>query len=249
MNCDLWTADLDAYADGELMQRDVQEFEAHLRGCAACAAAVVERQALKRAVRVAGRRYTPSAELRARVRVQLHEAGGERRRWAIGWRWAAVAAAVVLAVAGGALWRRQTEQGSLVREVVDLHVANLASATPVEVVSSDRHTVKPWFQGKLPFTFNLPDLAGTDFRLIGGRMAYLDGAPAAHLVFQVRQHYLSAFLVQERGVRLSGVRRSTEANFHVETWSAGGLRYIVISDAAPEDVAGLSDLLRKAALQ
>ncbi len=123
--------------------------------------------------------------------------------------------------------------------MADLHVAILASASPVEVVSTDRHTVKPWFQGKIPFTFNLPELQNSEFSLLGGRMTYLEHEPGAHLIYQVRKHELSVFIFQERpfGHRLSlnsGLQK--EQSFNLQTWNQNDLRYFVIGDAGAEDI-------------
>jgi anti-sigma factor (TIGR02949 family) len=243
MTCELWSSKLDSYADGELAAPDRDALESHLRACSACSNAVVERQGLKRAVRLAGHRYSAPEDLRAKVRAQIRP---ERRSrpWTA-WSWAAVAAVLVIALLGGAIWRYQQHGAAMLREVADLHASNLASANPVEVVSSDRHTVKPWFQGKLPFTFDLPDLQGSDFKLIGGRVAFVEGMPAAHLLFQVRQHYLSAFILEDRGG--AWPKQASEANFHVQSWTRSGLRYIVVSDVDADDVSRLSALLKSAA--
>jgi anti-sigma factor RsiW len=119
--------------------------------------------------------------------------------------------------------------------LADLHVTTLASANPVDVISSDRHTVKPWFQGRLPFSFNLPDLAGTPFQLIGGRVAWLRQNPGAHLLFQIREHRISAFIFQER----PEWGRAGAAPFPCDSWTQGGLRYFLIGDANPSDLRQL----------
>jgi anti-sigma factor RsiW len=133
-----------------------------------------------------------------------------------------------------------------VSELADLHVATLASSNPVDVVSSDRHTVKPWFQGKIPFTFNLPELAGSPFVLVGARISYLNQAPGAELIFRLRQHQISVFIVQDRAVRtvLPKEMARTELSFNVQSWSRNGLRYFVIGDASADDVDKLSSLLK-----
>jgi anti-sigma factor RsiW len=119
----------------------------------------------------------------------------------------------------------------------------------VDVVSTDRHTVKPWFQGKIPFTFNLPELKDSDFVLVGGRVAYLGQAPGAQLIYQVRKHEISVFMFQERALR-ENLRESTPVmrrlSFNMESWSQGGLRYFVVGDAAAEDIRKLSQLLKTA---
>jgi len=165
-------------------------------------------------------------------------------------RLAIATAAVVLLVASVFLWSRYAEQKRALTEFADLHVSTLASAHPVDVVSTDRHTVKPWFAGKLPFTFSLPDLQNSPFQLAGGRVAYLGQSPGAQLLFQLRQHYLSAFILQDRSRTVPvGVGRKTAhtLNFNVESWAEGGLRYTVVSDASPGDVHQLAELLRQAA--
>ena len=134
-------------------------------------------------------------------------------------------------------------------EIADLHVETLASATPVDVVSTDRHTVKPWFQGKIPFTFDLPELKDSGFSLLGGRMTYLDQTPGAHLIYDVRKHHISVFIFQERSLpsRLDENSLSRKAkSFNLETWSQGGLRYFVIGDASPADIDSLGKLLQAA---
>ena len=125
----------------------------------------------------------------------------------------------------------------------------LASASPVDVVSTDRHTVKPWFQGKIPFAFNLPELENSEFSLLGGRMTYLGQTPGAHLVYDARKHHISVFVFQERSLpaRLSD-RSLKPANlsFNMETWSQGGLRYFVIGDASAADIGSLAKLFKAA---
>ena len=143
---------------------------------------------------------------------------------------------------------RRMRNNLIVDELVDLHVSTLASAAPVDVVSTDRHTVKPWFEGKIPFTFNLPELQGTSFELVGGRVTYLRQSPGAELIYRIRKHHITAFIFQSRVVP-SDYPRSDELDarsFHGETFERQGLRYFVIGDAATVDLRALSDLLKNA---
>src|SRR5947199_8981265 len=157
--------DLETYADGE-----AADVEQHLQECGACAAAALRIVMRKRAVRDAMREEVPSAELRKRVRRSMVTKKIAAPIW-----WAAAAAAVVVAVfATFAIRARST---SALPELVDMHVTLLASANPVDVISTDRHTVKPWFEGRLPFTVPVPDLASTPFHLIGGRVVYWRANP------------------------------------------------------------------------
>jgi anti-sigma factor RsiW len=115
----------------------------------------------------------------------------------------------------------------------------------VDVISSDKHTVKPWFQGKLPFTFNPPELAkDSPFTLIGGKLVYAQNAPGAELVYQVRQHKISVFIFQERDVR--GESSASNQTFVVNGWQEGGLQYYIVTDASREDADRLRALLEDA---
>jgi anti-sigma factor RsiW len=250
MNCEQARAELDTYLDGELASDRTRDLENHVRACPECAGEVLRRVQWKRQVRSAGKLYAPTAEFRERITRQLQVA--PKRSWR--WSWAlATAVALLLAVGGFTLVRLNQErlQGEQVlSEVADLHIGTLASASPVDVVSSDRHTVKPWFQGKIPFTFNVPELNGSEFSLVGGRVAYLRQAPGAELIFQIRKHQISVFIFQERAVgqRFGAANGpSRDVTFNIDTWVQGGLRYFVVGDASSVDIATLSRLLKAAA--
>jgi anti-sigma factor RsiW len=247
---DEWREKLDRYLDGELTPEEGAALSAHLRGCAACTAEVLERVQIKRAVQVAARRYTPSAEFRKKITksVAAKSQGGIAGRW----RLVLIPALLVLVAAfwlnsyGG---RERAARQRVYSELADLHVATLASATQVDVISSDRHTVKPWFQGKIPFTFSLPELPGSQFNLVGGRVAYLEQVSGAHLIYQIRKHEISVFIFPERDSSMSGLPSglTNAESFHLETWTQNGLRYFVIGDASADDILALSKLLRSAA--
>jgi anti-sigma factor RsiW len=158
-------------------------------------------------------------------------------------------AVLILSVAVSLYVKRESaRRHSVYSELADLHVAALASATPVDVLSTDRHTVKPWFQGKIPFSFNLPELQGSEFTLVGGRVTYLAQTPGAHLIYQVRKHEVSVFIFQDRGEETASLPSGPVhvLSFNVENWSQNGLRYFVVGDVGSEDIEGLSRLLRAA---
>ena len=248
MTCDSIRAKLDAYVDGGGSPQELSDFDAHLRTCPSCAADAISRLQMKRLTRAAAARYTPSAEFRARLEKNIQRK--QPPRWTFGWmpRLGVAAILLVLLALGVTLWIRHSTRQEAFAELVDLHVATLASTNPVDVVSTDRHTVKPWFQGKLPFTFNLPELQNSPFKLIGGRVAYFEQNPAAQLLFQIRSHHLSVFILQDRpGIFPIGMGSTArELAFNVETWTGGGLRYIIVSDVAASDVHDLSLLLQSA---
>ena len=253
MTCDLGRDKLDAYVDGACSQEERASLEAHFRTCSSCAADALNRLQMKRMTQGAAVRYSPAPEFRLRIEKSIQPK--RRPVWGLAsmsgtWMpaMAAVAVALVLLAVGLAVWVRHTAREQALAELIDLHVATLASANPVDVVSTDRHTVKPWFQGKLPFTFNLPELQNSSFKLLGGRVMYFEHSPGAQLLFQIRSHQLSVFVLQDRSgtipLAMGGTAR--ELAFNMETWSDGGLRYVVISDASPADVHNLSDLIRAA---
>jgi anti-sigma factor RsiW len=249
MGSDTWSTKIDAYVDAELPEPEMRAMNQHLRDCQACAQEALERTALKRTIRVAGKQFAPSPELRRVIQAQV--APRKSRRWFAAPAFALAAAAIMVTVFGLGYSYREQQRGQLMAEVSDLHVADMASSNPIDVSSSDRHTVKPWFQGKLPFSFNLPEFQGTPFVLVGGRLTYLDHAPGAHLVVDVRKHHMSVLIFQEtpqwRRVLGSAQRWATPASFNVITWEDSGLRYFIVSDASGDDVRALSDLLKKAA--
>ena len=249
MACRVGVDKLDAYLDGELSAAEEAELREHLRGCAACSLDGLERLQLKRAIHAAGQRFWPDLALRDRIQESLvpTRSRGRSRKWLPA---LAVATAAVLVV--GVLFVKRSQprvrDRYLLSELVDLHVTTLASSNPVDVLSSDRHTVKPWFEGKLPFTFNLPELQGTPFVLLGGRVNYLQQAPGAELIFRVRQHQISVFIFQESAVKGLATRETafSDLSFGVRSWSRGGLQYFVLGDASAPDLDQLSNLLRAA---
>jgi anti-sigma factor RsiW len=255
MICERWREKLDAFVDdanGPYGPEEFADLERHLQSCPGCTAEAMSRMQMKRATRAAAARYAPSPAFRLRVEKSIQ---AERKpTWA--WRWipslAGAAALIVLLAVSAAIWVRHTARDEAVAELLDMHIATLASSNPVDVVSTDRHTVKPWFQGRLPFTFNLPDLEGSPYKLLGGKLVYFHHDPAAQLLFELRKHDFSVFIAQENAQSAysgAGVSDVRQKGFSVESWSQDGLRYVLVSDAGPGDVRALGALLKSAAKQ
>ena len=253
MVCESWKEKLDTYLDGEVPEPEMRTFDAHVRSCSSCAADALARVQMKRAIQVAGKRFAPSTEFRKRMQQRM--ASKPKRAFRVEWMLAAVAAVVLVAAALTSTYVGRRDSGDLATrdhvfsEIADLHVETLASSSPVDVVSTDRHTVKPWFQGKIPFAFNLPELQNSEFSLLGGRMTHLEQTPGAHLIYDVRKHHISVFVFQERSLpaRLSdSTSRPGKLSFNMETWSQGGLRYFLIGDASPADIDSLAKLFKAA---
>jgi len=250
MDCKVWAEQFDTYLDGELPSSEMTAFDEHVRNCPSCAANVLGRVQLKRAVRTAGKRFQPSPEFRASIQKRI-SARPVPVRAGFRWVWAAAFAGILLAAAlsGWFAVQRSREQ-VLYSELRDLHVATLASANPVDVISTDRHTVKPWFQGRIPFSFNLPELANTEFSLAGGRVTYLKGTPGAQLVYQYGKHQISVFIYPEQSLQspLRGDGLKTDMAFHTMTWTEGNLRFFVVGDVSADEIRSLAALLRAANL-
>jgi anti-sigma factor RsiW len=248
MVCESWKAKLDTCLDGELPEEEMRGFDAHVRNCPSCSADALAHVQMKRAIQVAGKRYAPSAEFRKRMQQKI--AAKPQRSFGLGWTLAAAAAVIlVVGTLTSAYLGTRSGRDQVFSEIADLHVATLASSSPVDVISTDRHTVKPWFQGKIPFAFNLPELQNTEFSLLGARMTYLDQTPGAHLIYDMRKHHISVFVFQERSLSAKLDDNSVwpkQLPFNLETWSQGGLRYFVIGDASAADIDSLAKLFKAA---
>src|SRR5713101_394172 len=248
MVCESWKTKLDTYLDGELPSEEMRAFDIHVHNCPYCSVDALTRVQMKRTIQVAGKRFSPSAEFRRRMQQSI--APKLQRSLRLGWIFAA-AMAVILVVGALTSTSVGTRSGRdhVFSEIADLHVATLASSSPVDVISSDRHTVKPWFQGKIPFAFDLPELQNSEFSLLGGRMTYLDQTPGVHLIYDVRKHHISVFVFQERSLRLPAMLDESSLSpkkllFNMETWTQGGLRYFVIGDASAADINSLAKLFK-----
>ena len=245
MVCESWKEKLDTYLDGELPEVEMRNFDAHVRSCPICSADALAHVQMKRAIQVAGKRFTPSAEFRRRMQQSI--APKPQRSFRLGWILAAAAAILVAGALTSTYMGNRSSRDHVYSEIADLHVATLASGSPVDVISTDRHTVKPWFQGKIPFAFNLPELQNSEFTLLGGRMAYLDQTPGAQLIYDVRKHHISVFVFQERSLQTGLDENSLSPKkvpYNMETWSQGGLRYFVIGDASAADIDSIAKLFK-----
>ena len=248
MSCDTWQAKIDTYLDAELPEAETRELEAHMRECAACSSQALMRSQLKRSIHLAGKEFALNPEFRKRVQGEIRPKVAGR-----GWVWAlagAACAALLAVVLISSIWTQRAQRQQLIGELTDLHVTTLASSNRVDVVSTDRHTVKPWFQGKLPFTFNLPELQGSPFELLGGKLTYLGQDPGAELLFSVRKHVLSVFVFKdapELARALASGAAAHKLSFNLASWSEGGVRYVIITDASREDVNDLRARFQAAA--
>jgi len=241
---------LDAYLDGELASRDAREFETHLRECRDCARLHDARVALGAAIRAEVPALRAPDVLRARVRSALSSAAGPsvtRRPLPQGGRWLALAASVALVAVGS--WRLGSNRAAgeaLSEQVLTSHVRSLMPGHLTDVVSSDQHTVKPWFNGKLDFSPAVYDFAGRGYPLIGGRLDYIGGRPVAALVYGRRQHLINVFLwpATQGPVREPG--ETMRHGYHLLHWTTPEYIYWVVSDLGMAELREFAQLVREA---
>jgi anti-sigma factor RsiW len=216
--------ELDAYVDRELAPEAAAAARAHLDSCASCRQRVVEREALSTLVR-----SVPSYEAPARLRARV---GGQtkRTRPLSSWMPLAAAAVLVLSIASGIAIVRSAggRSEALADAVVGAHVRSLMAEHLFDVRSTDEHTVKPWFLGKLDFAPPVVDLAQAGFPLVGGRLDYMSGRPVAALVYQRQKHTINVFVWPDTGS--SAMTEQTVRGFHVRHWTRGGMTFWAVSD-------------------
>lgn len=234
-----------SYADGELDSDQADGLETHLRDCADCTRLVEMQRDWRRTVRKGMTHFSAPDRLRARLAVSLAEVDGatarERPRGA-GWRPLAMAASLALAVVASsgltAYFTLPGEQDRMVDSVVSGHVRSLMANHLTDVPSSDQHTVKPWFHGRIDVAPPVDDLTAQGYPLVGGRLDYLDNHPAAALVYQHRQHPINLFVVAASGAgatdkpgdKTGSITSLSERGYNVLHWTGGGMEFWAVSD-------------------
>jgi anti-sigma factor RsiW len=258
---------LSALADGELSAEELASANEHLTGCPACTSQALSETLLKSATARAGQRYAPPPHLQRRIAKLASRPGPTTRAsaahsasparasaWSFGsLGWLAAAAVLLVAVSIGLVQltlansrRASDTYAALVTEVCDQHIATLAAGPAPQVISTDRHTVKPWFQGKLPFSFNLPENLPANTTLDGANLTYLGNQPVAQLLYSIGKHRVSVF-VRERSTS-SGVKplQAEHSGFHVAAFVTDDLEGIAVSDVDPARLRELAAAIRQA---
>ena len=238
---------LNAYLDGELDLSASLELEAHLADCAACRAEGETLSRLSRRLREGLIRHEAPAELRQRLaRLTAVPRPAATGRWQRR-QFLAMAASVLLAVvaSGGTtfLLMRPAPLDPLADEVVASHIRSLMADHLIDIASSDQHTVKPWFDGRLDLAPAVADLKAEGFPLVGGRLDYIDHQPVAAIVYQRGKHLINLFAWPANGPTHAGVRAMTIRGYNLLTWTAGDLTYWAVSDVNPKDLATLQRLI------
>jgi anti-sigma factor RsiW len=241
-----------AYVDGELDVVKSLEVEAHLSSCVVCTREQASLRALRTAFSNGALYHEAPAGLERRVRAAVRDArraegGRTGRRFASHYGWGGAAAAAVLLVAilvRGVLPTGPPTGDLTAREVVDDHLRSLTANHLTDVLSSNQHTVKPWFDGRLNFTPPVKDLGTEGFPLVGGRLDYLDNRPVAALVYRRRQHIINLFVAPAEGATGSTPIDQVRGGYNIVHWTNSGMAYWAVSSVNGAELAQFAQLIR-----
>ena len=242
MTCDEAEILLHALIDGELDAGHAREVEQHVAGCPRCTAALADYRAMSAAVAGANLRYTAPASLRERIEAALPQPKSAEivpmpnrrsvlRGFAMGSAVSALAATGLVAIV-----LRNDDAQRIESEVVSAHLRSLQAGHLIDVVSTDQHTVKPWFNGKLDVSPPVIDLTAQGFTLIGGRLDYLDARAIGAVVYKRRQHVINLFVAQTASTERKAPKMETMQGFSVLRWSEQGMNFWAVSDIGADEL-------------
>ena len=246
MTCDEARILLHALLDGELDAGHAREVEDHIATCPDCAAELAAYREMSKAIAGADLRYTAPPALRRRIEAALPQAQPQTqavpsrravlRGFAMGSAVSAIAATGLVAIV-----LRSDDEQRITSEIVSAHLRSLQAGHLTDVISTDQHTVKPWFNGKLDVAPPVIDLTALGFTLIGGRLDYVDARPVGAIVYRRRQHVINLFVAQTASTERRAAKTETFQGFNIRSWSEGGLNYWAVSDLAADELAEFSD--------
>lgn len=252
VNCQQARMLIPAYVDGELDLARSLILERHVRGCDDCARAQRDLLALRSALGAGGLYHRAPAGLPARIRSALPSerpiARAPQRGWSV--RLPALAGALAIlavAVALALLWRAGSlaaPGNQLAEEVLASHVRSLMADHLTDVLSSDQHTVKPWFDGKLDFSPEVTDLKAQGFPLLGGRLDYLGNRPVAAVAYGRRRHIINLFIWPTNAAD-AAAQPISEQGYHLLHWNASGMTYWAVSDVGLDELQTFVHLIQQ----
>jgi anti-sigma factor RsiW len=266
LTCESLSEILSAYQDGELGVDQRRAVEAHLSTCGDCRAALEDQQRIGRMLRLTERGAVP-ADLAARIGAGLNTLDREARLMApgaaaqvvpmtharrFGWlatgayasHLAAAAAACVISV--GATWALMTsvnQQSAIEHDLLNAHIRSLLQDSPVQVASSNQHTVRPWFAGRADFAPPVKDLAADGFPLVGGRLDYVADRRSGVLVYKRRLHVINVFMWPTSAAGESVPRLTARNGYNLLSWTRNNVSYAAVSDVNADDLRALQMLL------
>ena len=242
MNCEEAEILLHALIDGELDAGHAREVENHVASCPRCAAALRDYREMSKAVASADVRYEAPLELRRRIEAALPQQARVPNRRAVLRGFAMGSAVSALAATGlVAIVLRNDDMERIQSEVVSAHLRSLQAGHLIDVISTDQHTVKPWFNGKLDVAPPVIDLTAQGFTLIGGRLDYVDARAIGAVVYRRRQHVINLFVAQTATTERRAAKIETVQGFNIRHWSDRGLNFWAVSDLAKDELADFGD--------
>ena len=249
MNCDEAQNLINGYTDGELDLVRNLEIERHLQECALCTQDYKSHQVLRDRIKDGSLYFKTPVDLERRIQGSLRKAAKTAGRPRALPKWwfniaAPMAAAAVVVLALVPFLRGPSADDLLAREVVSSHVRSLMASHLADVASTDQHTVKPWFAGKLNFSPTVEDLAQQGFPLMGGRLDYLDNKPVAALIYRRNKHFINLFIWPSGSD--SEVRTKTESRqgYNLVHWTKSGMTYWVASDLNTSELQEFVQLIQ-----
>jgi anti-sigma factor RsiW len=246
MTCDEAEILLHALIDGELDAGHARDVEAHIATCPRCTAEVAAISEMHKAIVDADLRYTAPPALRRRIEAALPQPQAPSRRAVL--RGFAMGSAVSAIAATGlvAIVLRSDDEARITSEIVSAHLRSLQAGHLTDVLSTDQHTVKPWFNGRLDVAPPVIDLTALGFTLIGGRLDYVDARPIGAIVYRRRLHVINLFVAQTANTETRAARAETFQGFNIRSWSEGGLNYWAVSDLAADELAEFGEKFQSA---
>ncbi|MYM23931.1 anti-sigma factor [Duganella sp. FT135W] len=250
MNCQQTQELMSAYLDGELDAAGASRLHEHLDSCATCRATMEQLAALHQRVTTEASMHAAPAHLRHRIQTALaaqRHAAAPSRQQPARWPWAWINLGLATLASGAfaitlSLYLNQPSADTLLeQELVASHFRALMPNHLADVASTDRHTVKPWFAGKLDFSPPVHDLAAEGFPLIGGRLDYLQQRPVAALVYGHRQHIINVY-VWPASAR--GMQHGEHQGFQLLRWSQEGMIFCAVSDLNAQELAEFAHQLQ-----
>jgi anti-sigma factor RsiW len=241
MRCEEAEVLLHALIDDELDAGHARAIETHVATCGRCTAQLRDYRDMRGAFARANLSHQTPADLKRRIEARVPAPARPDRRSLL--KGFAAGAGLSSAIAAGLVFgvMRTDQDSRIMSEVVSAHLRSLQADHLTDVLSSDQHTVKPWFSGRLDVAPPVADLTALGFTLIGGRLDYLDGKPVAALAYRRRAHIINLF-VAERGSDKRGSAMETVQGFNIRHWGESGLSLWAISDLSADE---LEDFGRK----
>ncbi len=241
MNCALALRMLHAYLDGELEAATAAEIKEHLASCPACSTAHDQGVALRAALRANSLHHAAPPGLRKSIlrtigRLEQPESRSRSQQW---WQMIILGGSTAVMGALGGFWLAQPRALETLPELaVAQHVASLSPAGPrIDVASSDRHTVRPWFQGRLEFAPAVRDLSAQGFELLGARVDHVGSRQAVAIVYRLHSHIIDVYSWRTAAADAQPGREATIRGFNVIAWSDGDMSYAAVSDTDSAELA------------